>query len=254
MRTRGGAPYLIPLLLLLGGLAGGMLYVALRPEPTVRPTLRFHALLDGEPLRLGQGRYENPGGEGTFTIRDFQFFVSNIRLVGDDAEFRVTDSYHLARFDDEDGVYRIDLGPVPRRAYDRIELGIGVDSVANGSIDVVGDLDPNGRMAWGWEIGYKFVLVEGGLELGDDRIPLVYHVGFDENYVRVSIPLEAATFRGDSVTIDLCADLWKMFTGERIVDMRDPSSVTFAVDDARVLARNYRRMVAACPPGDALSG
>lgn len=237
------------LLLLLAVLAGGALYLALRPEPAVPVTLRIHALVGDEPLRLGEGRYENPGGEGTFTIRDFQFFVSKLRLVSDAGEVRDTESYHLARFDGEDGVYRIDLGPIPRRAYQRIELGIGVDSAANNSIEPVGDLDPNGRMAWGWEIGYKFVLVEGGLDLEGDRIPLVYHVGFDENYAEVSIPVEPSALRGESAAIDLCADLLRMFTGADTVDMSRLSNVTFDGDDSRLLAGNYAGMLGRCPDG-----
>lgn len=245
--THGRAAYPVAGLLLLVALAGGALFAALRSKPTTRLTVRVHALYDGSPLALGRGRYANPGGEGMFTIRDFQFFVSNVRLVADDAELREPDSYHLARFDGEDGAFRIDLGAVPRRAYDRIVFGIGVDSAANASLEGVGDLDPNGRMAWGWEIGYKFVLVEGGLERGADRIPLVYHVGFDENYVEVSIPLDSAPFGRDSATVDLCADLSKMFTGERLVDLGSLSSVTFDGEDSRLLARNYARMVGVCP-------
>jgi len=235
--------------MLVAAVAGGALYVALRPDPVVRVTLRVHPLFGGEPLALGQARYPNPGGAGTFTIRDFQFFLSNVRLASDGGDFREMESYHLARFDGDDGVFRIELGEVPRRAYDRVEFGIGVDSAANSSIEALGDLDPNGRMAWGWEIGYKFVLIEGGLELGDGLVPLVYHVGFDENYAARSVPVDAAIFAGDSATIDLCADLLQMFTGIETVDLGELPSVTFDGDDSRRLAANWGGMVSACPAG-----
>ena len=55
------------------------------------------------------------------------------------------------------------LHGVPRRNYERIEFGIGVDAAANRSLQQRGDLDPNGRMAWNWEVSYKFVLFEGAL-------------------------------------------------------------------------------------------
>lgn len=225
----------------------GALYLALRPDPVVAVTLRVHPLLGGEPLALGAGRYSNPGGEGTYAIRDFQFFLTNLRLVSEDGEFREAASYHLVRFDEGDGAFRIELGPVPRRAYNRVEFGIGVDSAANNSIEAVGDLDPNGRMAWGWEIGYKFVLVEGGLELPEGLVPLVYHVGFDENYVTRSVPLVASAFEEEAATIDLCADLLTMFTGVETVDLRALPSVTFDAGDSRLLAGNWAGMVTACP-------
>lgn len=113
----------------------------------------------------------------------------------------------------------------------------------------VGDVDPNGRMAWNWEVGYKFVLFEGGLQLGIRRIPLVYHVGFDENYAEVTIPLDATLFEGGEVTLDLCADVLRIFTGGQTVDMSELSDVKFDRDDARLLAQNYATMVSSCPGG-----
>ena len=74
------------------------------------------------------------------------------------------------------------LHGVPRRNYERIEFGIGVDAAANRSLQQRGDLDPNGRMAWNWEVGYKFVLFEGALLRGNESVLLVYHIGFAENY------------------------------------------------------------------------
>ena len=136
------------------------LYRAAQP---VTFLLRLHAAVGDEALVLYEVRYVNPGGPGSFKIRDFQFFLSNIALVAKSTQYLEPDSYHLARFDDGDGVYELVLPDVPREDYVRLEFGIGVDAAANGSIESVGDLDPNGRMAWSWDVGYKFVLVEGGL-------------------------------------------------------------------------------------------
>jgi hypothetical protein len=238
---------LIPVLLLVAAAVGGTLYLGSRPDPSVRLVLRVHPFVGEEALQLEHGRYANPGGAGVFEVRDFQFFVSNIRLVAEKAVFREPESYHLARFDSDDGTHVIVIENVPREEYLQIELGIGVDPAANGSIESVGDLDPNGRMAWAWEVGYKFVLLEGGLALEDRRIPLVYHVGFDENYVQVSIPLAAARFERQEVTIDLRADLLQMFEGAPPVDMSTLSNVKFDRGDARRLAENFAHLVSLCP-------
>lgn len=252
---------LLAALLVAGGLA---LYLARRPASTGPLDLRVRAVMGAEPLELGEGRYANPGGEGEFTIRDFQFFLSNVRLVGEDAEYREPDSYHLVRFDSEDGIFTIELPDVPREDYTRLEFAIGVDSAANASYAPVGDLDPNSRMAWGWEIGYKFVLVEGRLDAGDAVLPLVYHVGFDENLRWVSLPLDAGALVAASLagtgtqaaaepTIELCADLMRMFAGKEAneaLDMRQTSNVTTERGASRLLADNYAGMVSACPAGD----
>lgn len=239
--------YLILVLLLLAVAAGGVLYVGSRPAPTVQLSLRLHPFVGEEALELERGRYANPGGDGVFKVRDFQFFISNIRLVAENTVFQEPESYHLARFDSEDGMFVIRLEDVPRDSYDHIEFGLGVDPEANGTITSVGDLDPNGRMAWSWDVGYKFVLFEGGLEVGDNRIPLVYHVGFDENYIQMSIPLAAELFERQEATLHLCADLLQMFEGEHAVDMSTLSNVKFDRGDARMLAKNYAHMVSLCP-------
>src|SRR5437879_3490592 len=179
------------------GVSGWRLYRAAQP---VEAALYFHPFVGQEPLVLNDARYPNPGGEGRFKVRDFQFFLSNIRLTSATGAYAESDSYHLVRFDGDESTsaknasvvrpaFVIKLHGVPRRNYDKIEFGIGVDAGANASLQQRGDLDPNGRMAWNWEVGYKFVLFEGALLRGNASDPLVYHVGFAENYRPVSTAL-----------------------------------------------------------------
>lgn len=238
--------YLVPVVLALAAAVCGGVWFAFRSVQPRRITLRFHPFVGEETLQPDQVRYANPGGNGSFKVRDFQFFLSNIRLVADSTEFLEPESYHLARFDSEEGIYDIVIENVPRADYRRIEFGIGVDPAANGSIAAVGDLDPNGRMAWSWDVGYKFVLVEGGLVVGDTQYPLVYHVGFDENYKRVAIDLGESQSAGSSTTLDFRADLLQMFTGTQTVDMAALPNVKFDRADAKLLADNYARMVSLC--------
>lgn len=214
-----------------------------RPPGTVALTLQFHPFVGTEPLVRNEVRYANPGGEGSFEVRDLQFFLSNIRLVGEGGDYAEPDSYHLARFDGAEGNYTVTLRDVPRRAYERIEFGIGLDAAANHSLESRGDLDPNSRMAWTWESGYKFVLLEGALLLEGSRIPLVYHVGFDENYKRLSFGFDAALLDSRDKSVDFRVDLLKMFTGHATVDMAALPSVKFERNDAALLARNYAEMI-----------
>ena len=227
--------------------AAAVLYAAARfLDHSAQPaeiTLQFHPFVGAEPLVPNEMRYANPGGEGSFEVRDFQLFLSNIRLAGDTGAYAEPDSYHLVRFDGPQATYLVTLHDVPRRDYKRIEFGIGVDPAANRSIQSRGDLDPNGRMAWTWDVGYKFVLLEGAFVRGGVRKPLVYHVGFDENYKRISTPFDAELLGTRDANLSFRVDLLKMFTGYATVDMAALSNVKFDRNDAALLARNYAEMI-----------
>jgi hypothetical protein len=205
--------------------------------------LYFHPFVGPEPLVLNECRYANPGGEGRFKVRDFQFFLSNIRLVSSTGAFVEPDSYHLVRFDGAEPAFIIVLHKVPRRNYERIEFGIGVDAAANRSLQSRGDLDPNGRMAWTWEVGYKFVLLEGTLLRGDASDPLVYHVGFDENYRLVSAELRRELLNRHSARLDFRVDILRLFQSVTNVDMVALPSVKFDRADAALLGRSFAAMV-----------
>jgi len=135
------------------------------------------------------------------------------------------------------------LHDVPRRDYQRIEFGIGVDAAANKSLAQRGDLNPNGRMAWTWEVGYKFVLFEGALVRGNASDPLVYHVGFDENYRLVSTELHGEPVDSRTARLDFRVDILRLFQGSATVDMAALPDVKFDRADAALLARNFAAMV-----------
>jgi hypothetical protein len=227
--------------------AAALLYAAARfldhAAQPLQLTLQFHPYMGAEPLVLNEMRYANPGGEGSFEVRDFQFFLSNVRLAGDAGAYAEPDSYHLVRFDGAQASHVVRLHEVPRGHYNRIEFAIGVDAAANRSIESRGDLDPNGRMAWSWDVGYKFVLLEGAFARDGVRKPLVYHVGFDENYKRISTAFDAELLASRDANLSFRVDLLKMFTGRATVDMAALSNVKFDRNDAALLARNYAEMI-----------
>jgi len=239
---RKGA-FLLPVLLAVAaalGVTGWRLHRASQP---VELALYFHPFVGPEPLILNKSSYPNPAGEGRFKVRDFQFFLSNIRLVSATGTFVESDSYHLVRFDGDDPAFVIVLHGVPRRNYERIEFGIGVDAAANRSLMQRGDLDPNGRMAWNWEVGYKFVLFEGELLRDNATDPLVYHVGFAENYRPVSTELHRQPLDSRPAQLDFRVDLLRLFQGATNIDMAALPSVKFDRADAALLARNFAAMV-----------
>ena len=206
-------------------------------------SLRFEAVMGAEQLEFNAPIYANPGGDGQFRISSFQFYLSNIQLVGTGGTYTVPDSYHLARFDNPSANYELALEGIPRDSYSRIILSIGIDEKANKSIVPVGDLDPNNRMAWNWEVGYKFLLFEGVLLNGDRIQPLVYHVGFSENRKVLAFDLPDPVTPGSANAIAFSVNVMALFNGRNRIDMNALPSVKFDRDDARLLADNYATMI-----------
>jgi len=211
--------------------------------PTTKQlTLRFKPFVNNTPLVLHHQNYPNLGGEGTFIIREFQLFISNIKLTSNNSSYVEAESYHLLRFDGDNNYYEIVLPNIGASAYQQIEFAIGVDPKANGSITIAGDLDPNSRMAWSWDVGYKFLLLEGELTQHQQQIPLVYHVGFDENYTRLSFPINTATHVANS-QLNFHIEISHLFGSENPIDLAEISTVKFDEDDAALIAGGFKSFI-----------
>lgn len=233
----GGLVFLV-LLLLAGWYAATKLTQAVG---TVRLVLK--AETNGKAIVFNEFAYDNPGGTGRFRIQNFRFFVTNIKLKNGETTFAEPESYHLARFDNPQKSYVIDIPNVPLNGYEKIEFSIGVDTEANGSIKTHGDLDPNSRMAWNWQVGYKFVLFEGTLSLGNEIAPLVYHIGFNENRREVTFDLPDQIGKFEVSEVSLIVDVMTLFSGATLVNMKELQTVKFDHVDARMLANNYQNMI-----------
>jgi len=204
--------------------------------------LRFKATVGNQPLVLHHKSYANPGGDGVFTVRDLQFFISNIKLLGQVGNVSETESYHLVRFDNDDSFYEIVLPNINVQDYQQIELGIGVDPKANGTITIAGDLDPNGRMAWSWDVGYKFLLLEGALINQEQQVPLVYHIGFNSSYTRLTFPIKEA-IKSNTTLINFNVDLLHLFNKSNPIDLTNISTVKFDKNDVAVIAQGFESLI-----------
>ena len=235
---------------LVTALALGVAMLACRLSGPTTVRLRFTGVIGDEPLVFNEPVYANPGGEGVFSVRDYLMYLSNIQLVGAAGTYSVPDSYHLARFDNASKTYDIVIEAVPRDTYSRVVLTIGLDEEANTSIEsmaATGDLDPNGRMAWNWETGYKFVLFEGSLLVAGERRPLVYHIGFSENRKTLEFDLTEPELVWSPEGLAFRVDLMTLFAGNQTVDMQALSTVKFDRVDAALLANNYASMISLVP-------
>jgi hypothetical protein len=224
-------------------MVAGWVFLSESSPPNHTIKLVFDAEAGDQPFVLNKFAYNNPGGEGTFQIRDFRFYLSNFKLTGNESTFSEYDSYHLARFDNAENVYSINLENVPLEDLSMVSFSIGVDDKANRSIEPRGDLDPNSQMAWNWEVGYKFVLFEGRIRLDDQMHPLVYHVGFGENVRNLEFELPQEIELHDFQKIHFRVDVMKLFSGVSNINMATLNAVKFDKNDARTLANNYQNMI-----------
>ena len=209
-------------------------------------TLRFVGKVGEQPLELNQFRYSNPGGPGQFKLRDVQLFISNLSFISESRHYSVPDSYHLVRFMPGNNVFDIDLQLPAGFDASGFTMGVGVDPKANGTIYFSGDLDPNSRMAWSWDVGYKFVLLEGTLETEGEQQPLVYHVGFDENYARVDFNFDEALLDNPAPLLTFHLDFLRLFTSPSPMDLNKIPTVKFDRKDAKRIARGFSSMVSLC--------
>ena len=229
---------------LLFALSSAAWYTLVTRTTTVK--LIFDAKIDGATTVFNQAKYANPGGDGTILIRDFRFFLSNIELLGNGTRHILPASYTVLRYDETTHQHVVTLKHIPNLNFDRIRLGIGVDPATNKSLKSLGDLNPNGRMAWSWSVGYKFVLLEGLLKTTAGDTPLVYHIGFDENYTVVELPLPEHGMLEplERLTFDVLP--LQLFMGDAPLDMQETPSIKFDRTDARRVAAQFQHFIA--PP------
>ncbi len=203
-------------------------------------TLQVTNLIGGQPLEVGSTRYTNENGD-EFDVSEFKFFISNIKLRNNTSGelFVAPDSYHLVEATATSHMFEFTIADVPAGSYDQIELAIGVDNGSNTSIDQLGDLDPTSNMAWNWNTGYKFLLIEGQYyPAGADAAPMVYHIGSDPNYRKLTYPASLTVAAGGTNTVNFTTEVQNIF--------RSPNTIAFNADGpvkggdvATAVAENY---------------
>jgi len=199
-------------------------------------TLTFDVYVGGEPLEFGKS-YPSPNGDGSYSINDFKLYVSNVKLIsrnGSDENYIEPDSYHLLKFQ-ETNSFSFALNNVPNESYDKIQISIGVDEEANFSKGYPGDLDPTNQMAWNWTQGYKFLLLEGLYtpESSDQKVPLVFHIGFSENMKDFQFKLASSN------NIQFVIEINELFKNPQVIDFHTYPRILFNPAHSSMISQNY---------------
>ena len=214
---------------------------------TSKLTLAFTAKAGDEPFVFDEYRYGNPGGEGTFQLRDFRLYLSNLELSDGIRRHVIEDSYHLVTFNNLNQTFELVLEDLPLKRIQSLSFIIGLDEEANNSVETRGDLDPNSHMAWTPETGYKFILAEGTMQVGEAQLPLVYHVGFDENRRPFKLDLPSSLRLSANAVVSMDVDVMQLFEGPNTIDMQSKPNVKMDRIDAALLADNATGMFRLSP-------
>ncbi len=167
-------------------------------------------------LRLDE-QYTTFSGTKVVLTR-LKYYISNIQLVRTDGTvWKQEKSYHLVEVNEESAdVFQISLTGIPVGSYSKLSFSIGIDSLANHTGDQEGALNPDYGMFWMWETGYTFFKVEGYYQMKTGkRGAMVYHIGRDECYRKVSldIPATRQLLSDVNYTLNISADVKKVFGG-----------------------------------------
>lgn len=211
------------------------------PVNSGKVVLSLALQFDKQPLVLADKQYRNANGD-VFTIERFQFYLSNVIFRNSTTRdsFAVPNSYYLIVRKEDTHLFELTFD-VPAGNYDIVEFAIGVDPKRNLSTDQVGDLDPSNNMAWDWNTGYKFVLLEGRLfpPTGGQR-GLVFHIGSNENYriIRLPLnnPLKPESRPQNDIAIDV--EVSAMFNAPNVINLNRNSTVMMG-PVATQIADNY---------------
>ena len=206
---------------------------------TMAMDITMEHVLDGQTLELNGKSFTLPSGED-FTPKKFKYFISNVVLTNTQTGemYEEIDSYHLIS---EDGNKSIDLGMIPSANYNQLTFSIGVDEVANGKTDQTGDLDPNSDMAWNWNTGYKFLVLEGEFtnSTTTERQGLIMHIGTNPNFQTITQPLTGVR-AGKATSLILTAELDELFKDPNTLQLSDLESTTIMFGEmAAKVAENY---------------
>lgn len=202
----------------------------------------FSAEANGAPVEYSSGRYMNSLDQ-EFSIDRIKVYISNIKLHSSTSseEFVEPNSYHLVSLNPDNDAFSFTMPDIPAGfSFDRVTYSIGIDAATNLSTDNTGDLDPANDMAWNWDTGYKFFLMEGKHFPVDDgdATGLVVHIGTNANLQTNEELIESAVVLTQNGALAFKIDALAPLTGTNTIDFS--SNTTFKVGEASdKMAENY---------------
>ena len=215
------------------------------PDPGKTLPVSISILVNNAPISFDAFKYTNAVGD-SFEVRKFKFFLSNFELRNSQtgAVFKALASYHLINGADPNSL-SFSITRIPDGTYDQLFVAIGVDSAANLSLNQVGDLTPSSDMAWDWETGYKFILLEGTYKsVGGKRGGLVFHVGENEAFTTLGFTtsdgaIQTLDFTNKHPHLNITAHVDELFAAPNPIAFDSLNSTMSLRSGGRFIVQNY---------------
>jgi len=222
---------------------------------TASVKFEFANKVGSEKLSLNDKWYKNESGD-SFQVKKFNYYISNITLVGKTKTYVEQESYHLLQ-QDSLPTLTFDLKNVPYGEYESISLMIGVDSARNVSGAQTGALDPINGMFWTWKTGYimlKFEAVSPASTAFNNIVS--YHAGgfggpsgsgFGTDYptqrkVTLTLPSAIKVAGGSENHVHVEANVLSLFKPFVFSFATTPTIMENSID-SKNLADNYSNML-----------
>lgn len=137
--------------------------------------IRFSPLYDSLPIELDK---KYPYKNDSVEISALKFYISGIQLYqNNELVEAIEKKHHLIDLENPGSQYVHHTGEANKK-FNRIRFYIGVDSTANVSGALGGDLDPTNGMYWAWHSGYINFKLEGRSNICPARKnQFTFHIG-----------------------------------------------------------------------------
>ena len=143
-----------------------VLFLGLATTTYAQQQLKFFPTVNGSNYALTNKLVIN---NDTLTIDILKFYISDIKLLNDSIEvYSPKEKYHLFNLENPSRM-SVSLNVDSTINFNKIQFCIGVDSLANVSGAMGGDLDPTNGMYWTWNSGYINFKIEGTSTLSTAR-------------------------------------------------------------------------------------
>jgi hypothetical protein len=185
-------------------------------------------VINSSPILLNQ-HYFSTELNDSISISKLKFYISNIALLNNDkVMYKNTAGVYLLNVEDS---LNLQFDIPQNLSFNRIQFGLGVDSITNTSGALDGALDPLMGMYWTWQSGYINFKMEGFIgDISKEENKFEYHLGgySDKNnaYQLVEIPVQYKSDIQFQMPIDL---IFKTMLLEKKYNIMSPSTIAVSL-------------------------
>lgn len=197
-----------------------------KKEPIV---LGFHLVFDNHPLEINK-KYVSETKD-SLEVNVVKFYISNISVqFADNTNYSEENSYHLLDIENPNSL-QIPLQNFTEKSILKITFTIGVDSLANVSGAMAGDLDLTNGMYWAWQSGYINMKIQGTSKSCKTRKNAFdFHIG---GYLKPNDASRTIILEPKNNNLNIKVDLAKLFSK---IDLSKTNSVMIPGKQAMEIA------------------